>query len=46
MLAGLSRMTFREFFLVMALGKPISIFMYSLAMLTAGDWFGRLLAAL
>ncbi|MEA4892381.1 MAG: TVP38/TMEM64 family protein [Peptococcaceae bacterium] len=44
MLAGLSRMTFRQFFLVLAFGKPISIFLYSLAALTAGGWFGRLLA--
>lgn len=46
MLAGLSNMSFRNFFLALALGKPVSIFMYSLAMLTAGHWFGRLLAML
>jgi len=38
LLTSLTRMTWREFTLIILLGKPLSIFAYSLAMLYGADW--------
>lgn len=43
MLAGLTKMSFQRFSLIILLGKPASIAAYSFALVYAGEWIGRLL---
>ena len=43
-LAGLTKMSFRKFALIILLGKPASIFLYSLALLGIGGWLTAALA--
>lgn len=43
MLAGISGMSFRRFSLIILLGKPVSIFLYSLALLVGAEWLQKLL---
>ena len=43
LLTSLTKMTWREFTLIIVLGKPLSIFAYSLAMLYGADWLMRLI---
>lgn len=43
MIAGLTKMSWKKFSTIILLGKPASIAMYSMALLYAGSWFGKLL---
>ena len=42
MLAGISGMSFRRFSLIILLGKPASIFLYSLALMVGAEWLQKL----
>ncbi len=43
MVAGLSGMSFKKFSLIILLGKPLSIFLYSLALLIGAEWLQKLI---
>ena len=45
MLAGMTKMSFRRFTLIILLGKPLSIAVYSWALIYAGGFLGQFLAA-
>lgn len=44
MIAGLTKMTWQKFSAIILLGKPLSIALYSMALLYSGSLIGRLLA--
>ncbi|MCY3032943.1 TVP38/TMEM64 family protein [Aerococcus urinae] len=43
LLAGLSNMTFKRFFLFLSLGKPFTLFIYTYGLLYLSSWIGQLL---
>ena len=43
MVAGISGMSFKKFSLIIMLGKPVSIFLYSLALLVGAEWLQKLI---
>ena len=45
LLTSLTKMTWREFTLILLIGKPLSIFIYSLGMLYGADWLLRILGS-
>ncbi len=43
LLAGLSKMPFKRFFLFLSLGKPFTLFIYTYGLLYLSSWIGQLL---
>ncbi len=43
LLAGLSNMSFKRFFLFLSLGKPFTLFIYTYGLLYLSSWIGQLL---